>query len=572
MKKLLLSIGLGVLGFVANAQTVFNVDYPSSIGGNYDFTYATSASWGVSDITDPANAVTDTIAFVSDGTPGDSLGCNTLTNGADINGKVAVVYRGDCEFGAKAKNAQDQGAVAVVIINNIPGPPVGMAGGTFGTQVTVPVVMVSDETGALLANEAMSGDVVVFIGNKIGRFPNDLSMYQKDVRRPELYGNVSSLSQNASEFNTEMGAWVFNYGVHTQHSVELTCAVKFGGSTIYNNFAMTDSIESGDSVYIGLPDFNQASYNNGYYTIEYSVVSDSSESLPSDNEVVTGFVMNDLQISYGIIDSTTFEPVGQSYYRPAGEVSSYSMCMNFRNANASRLAARGITFSASTYNADDSTVNLVDEYIQIEAFKWEDSFTGITDATVNSLTQIATGEYDYTTDMQRGNVYVDFQEAFALEDNQRYLFCVKTESENVYLGYSTTLDYFANQDTLDQPITVLNSDESLSLRGFGPDVIPAMTIETLPANEVSVEEAEVEETLTAFPNPAKEMISIPVGNVEVTEVVIYDVTGKVVVSQNTNVVNNLLRLDVTTIPNGMYVVALNYENNTTSKINVVVSK
>jgi hypothetical protein len=59
------------------------------------------------------------MAFATDATAADSLACNAVTS--DVNGKIAVLYRGDCQFGVKAKNAQDAGAIAVIIINNVPG-------------------------------------------------------------------------------------------------------------------------------------------------------------------------------------------------------------------------------------------------------------------------------------------------------------------------------------------------------------------------------------------------------------------------------------------------------------------
>ncbi len=570
MKKILLLIGMSSLAILASAQTVFNVDAPASIAGGYDMNYATTSSWGVADLTLPASSVVDTIAFVADATVGDSLGCNALTNGVDIAGKIAVVYRGDCEFGKKAKNAQDAGAVGVIIVNNIPGPPVGMAGGTFGAQVTVPTVMVSNVTGQMLADAALTDDVVVFIGNKIGRFANDISFYQKDVRRPITYGNIQALSQNASEFSTEMGAWIFNYGVNPQYNITLEAVVTFDGVTKYSNTVSTDSIVPGDSIYMALPDYSQSTYDLGYYGIAYNVTSDSTDNSTADNAVVTGFVMNENQISYGVIDSVTYEPIGESYYRPTGAVS-FGMCMNYRNDNASRVGVRGLTFSATTFNSTDTTVNLVDEYVQIEAFKWEDNFTGIADAAIDNLISITTGDYDYTQDLQGDNVYVDFNQSFAMEDGQRYLFCVTTESDNVYLGYSSSLDYFANQDTLDQPISVVNSDGTLNLRGFGTDQTPAMSIETIDVTEVGIAEAK-EDKILAYPNPAKNFISIPVGSVEVKSVNVYDIAGKLVSSQSINMTNSIMTLDVSTIANGTYIVALKYANNTTSKINVVISK
>ena len=44
----------------------------------------------------------------------------------ELAGKVALINRGQCAFTAKAKAAQDKGAVAVIIANNRAGPPMGI--------------------------------------------------------------------------------------------------------------------------------------------------------------------------------------------------------------------------------------------------------------------------------------------------------------------------------------------------------------------------------------------------------------------------------------------------------------
>ena len=130
--------------------------------GSYDCTWA---MWTLTpNLLDGTNAVTDTAVFVDDGTAADSLGCSALLNAAAVNGKIAVAYRGDCEFGAKAINAQNAGAVALVVINNVPGPLTAMGEGTLGSGVTIPVVLVSDLTGAMLHSEILAGNVELFIG------------------------------------------------------------------------------------------------------------------------------------------------------------------------------------------------------------------------------------------------------------------------------------------------------------------------------------------------------------------------------------------------------------------------
>jgi hypothetical protein len=146
MKKTLLGCGLFLAAMSAQAQITTYVLQPASLEGALEFTWADN--WGATpDLNDPANTIQGFTAFVNDGTAADSLGCNALVNGADIAGKIAVVYRGTCEFGLKALNAQDAGAIGVVIINN-QGAPVAMGGGANGANVTIPVVMISTDAGA----------------------------------------------------------------------------------------------------------------------------------------------------------------------------------------------------------------------------------------------------------------------------------------------------------------------------------------------------------------------------------------------------------------------------------------
>jgi hypothetical protein len=69
-------------------------------------------------------------------------GCSPLTNAADVAGKLALVDRGTCAFTVKARNAQDAGAVGVIIVNNAVGsPPPGLAG--VDPTIVVPVVLIT---------------------------------------------------------------------------------------------------------------------------------------------------------------------------------------------------------------------------------------------------------------------------------------------------------------------------------------------------------------------------------------------------------------------------------------------
>lgn len=83
--------------------------------------------------------------------------CATITNGAALQGKVALVDRGTCLFVEKVKRAQDAGALAVVVANNVEGT---LAMGGTDATVTVPSVLISLSDGNRL-KAVLAGGVAV---------------------------------------------------------------------------------------------------------------------------------------------------------------------------------------------------------------------------------------------------------------------------------------------------------------------------------------------------------------------------------------------------------------------------
>jgi hypothetical protein len=163
MKKLLLSLTIVGTGFFASSQVICAVTAPSSIAGNYNFTWADPAggAWGSPNFLTPGTFVEDTLVIVNDGTPGNNTttgypksieGCNPSPINS-YTGKIAVLRRGTCQFGLKAYNAQLAGAVAVIVINN-DNSVIAMGGGTDGPQVTIPVIMINNLDGANFDNFA----------------------------------------------------------------------------------------------------------------------------------------------------------------------------------------------------------------------------------------------------------------------------------------------------------------------------------------------------------------------------------------------------------------------------------
>lgn len=146
---------------VSQNNVSFTVMNPSNVQGHFEFT-SPAAGWGGPALT--AIALDAFLVIARDANAADSLLCGAAVNGAEIEGKIAVVYRGTCEFSAKALNAQNAGAVAVIVVNNVPDAPVQMAAGASGALVTIPVFMVSQSVGAYLNEAINSGQAQARIG------------------------------------------------------------------------------------------------------------------------------------------------------------------------------------------------------------------------------------------------------------------------------------------------------------------------------------------------------------------------------------------------------------------------
>ena len=129
------------------------INQPGGIAGDYE---ASGGAWG-GDL-DPGT--TGNFEIVSDGTASPTEGCSALVGFTP--GRVALIDRGTCEFGAKALNAEDAGAVGVVIVNNqsLPNGIIRMGAGDDGDQVTIPAIMIGNADGQLIKDQLAVPNVV----------------------------------------------------------------------------------------------------------------------------------------------------------------------------------------------------------------------------------------------------------------------------------------------------------------------------------------------------------------------------------------------------------------------------
>lgn len=195
------------------SATSMTINSPSSIAG--DYLYYPTTSFG-SEITE---IITNDIVLMLDDEGETTDGCNTITNSPDLNGKIALVRRGECNFTVKVKAAQDAGAVATIVMNNISGTPIAMGG--EDASITIPAVMVSKEDGDLIESALRNGSVNVSLKPKDGDFTgvlvpgiqhiNDIA-FKNNNGVSELYVATGETIYGPSNIATYLGA--DSYGLY----------------------------------------------------------------------------------------------------------------------------------------------------------------------------------------------------------------------------------------------------------------------------------------------------------------------------------------------------------------------
>lgn len=182
------------------AVEAMQVDNPASIAGRYEVREAsfTPALFTAGPVEGELVLVDDGDDSLADGNPGTTIdGCEALINGSDVDGKIAFIERGGCEFVTKIRNAEDAGATAVVVFN-IAGDPIVMTRISLQTEVSIPAVMVGQADGNLILAELDAGERVDVVlnkslfltedetGNKLGSFSSRGPAPIQDILKPDV--------------------------------------------------------------------------------------------------------------------------------------------------------------------------------------------------------------------------------------------------------------------------------------------------------------------------------------------------------------------------------------------------
>jgi len=123
----------------ATLKDQIQIDYPISIAKKYQ---GIISAFGPKLTNAP---ISGKLVLVNDGSSQPTLGCNTLVNADSLRGNIALIVRGTCGFTTKVQNAQNAGAIGVIVINNSGNTPTAMTG--TSTTITIPSLAISQANG-----------------------------------------------------------------------------------------------------------------------------------------------------------------------------------------------------------------------------------------------------------------------------------------------------------------------------------------------------------------------------------------------------------------------------------------
>src|SRR5690606_24278068 len=98
----------------------------------------------------------ETVGNGGEGSTSDA--CQALVNADEIDGQIALIQRGGCEFDLKIARAEEAGAIGVVVYNDSNVPPIATNGDP--EAVAIPAVMIDTPEGNDLVDLLLSGEQI----------------------------------------------------------------------------------------------------------------------------------------------------------------------------------------------------------------------------------------------------------------------------------------------------------------------------------------------------------------------------------------------------------------------------
>ncbi len=164
------------------------------------------------------------VVLVNDGSAYPSYACNSLVNGSQLNGKIALVDRGICSFTSKLLKIQSAGAVAMIICNNEDNEPFGFGGFTNG--INIPAVMIRKSDCQKIKLQLQNGVFVTLLPGSGLKF---------SVNQRSLIFSRAGFGGMISNINTDIISVYDNANLITD-----ACDIVTNGSQLNGKIALID--------------------------------------------------------------------------------------------------------------------------------------------------------------------------------------------------------------------------------------------------------------------------------------------------------------------------------------------
>lgn len=612
-----------VVGLIGGAR--FKVVSPSYLQGSRRFTFAgystSGGEWG-GDLSTPIINVPLVQAIGNGNGNTDTLLCTPAANGTgaipSLAGKVAILYRGDCQFSEKALLAQNAGAVAAVIVNNIPGNPVPMGAGTSSAGVSIPVFMLSDVDGRALMNsvrnDANTRVTLLKWGegqaSDIGVITDFNATYHGGaIPRKQL----AASNGNPYQYRMYTGDVVANFGTDSARDMVLTREVRWtpSGSSSYtvlnSDTAQLPFLAPIDSVELL---FNNRFYNphattNGVFTLYNRLTSSQTDPDTLDNINQYRVHVTDSIYSKGAWDMANNRPAYTGAYRlSSGSIFTWGPL--FHTAVGGEYPSR-LQFSVSPGENE----SLLGESVTTTAFRFDDGANGNPRDGIfqdGELTLIALGfkQFSAADTASPLHLSVPFDPSQSpspmpkLASNATYWYGVSPSIGTIFIGANSgenpymrtliskrvdTIQYYAPQffgsSSLITSGGVSNSDfhmlsfisgtnniDSVSVNQTSG--IPAMALHVSADQPSSVRtaSASVIKSFEVFPNPAQNDLNIRWSAKEafgVATITVFNGVGQPVTNFKTSDLNGNVKLSLSQLPSGTYWVVFGSEKGVDSR-------
>jgi minor extracellular serine protease Vpr len=334
------SPGMAQRALSAGASTVPHfVGAPLSVGG---------ASYGVAagdlptvsaDLTAPLGVVLNGAGQLSNACTAGVAGADGTPAAGSLAGKIALISRGACVFSEKVRNAQDAGAIAAIVVNNVAGDPTAMALGGIANEPTIPAYMAAqDNKTALVADNGESAT----IGAAMSYFHTSNS---------DIMAGFSSQGPSDVEFRVKPD--VVAPGVNVLSSVPANacaappCFAFFSGTSMATpHLAGSAAVIRGQHPTWSAAEVRSAVVN----TADRGVLKDFANAAPVDDVNVIGAGRENLASAVGAV--VALDPVSISF----GAVPSGSGQPRQSSVTLTNLSGAPKTFALAVVDAETSGV------------------------------------------------------------------------------------------------------------------------------------------------------------------------------------------------------------------------